>query len=215
MPPAKIPPELRAAAPDLGRRFGVIVAALAALIARAFLRHPTRAALIVPLWRYLTRTARRFDRLMAHIAAGQLPPKRRPGTRSGSRAVPLPSTRAWLVIALRHEAAAFASQLQSLLAEPEAAGLLATTPAAGRLLRPLCRMLGLPAAGSPKAPGRPPTLPRGPAKPEHANPEPATPVSITPPTPSAACQNPPPPRLPKPPCPRARWPWFPFAPTSA
>ena len=162
MHPATIPPELQAAAPELGRRFAVILAGLATLIARAFLRHP-RAALIMPLWRYLTHTARRFDRLMAHIAAGRLPRKSAPGrtrppTEPGAapRAAAFPNTPAWLVVDLKHEGAYFRGQIEALLAEPAAAQLLAAHPAAARLLRPLCHMLALDRPG-PAKPPRPST----------------------------------------------------------
>ena len=148
------------AAPELGRRFGAILAGLATLIARAFLKHP-RAALIMPLWRYFTHTGRRFDRLMAHIAAGRLPRKSRLGrVRPPATVLPTPrvawrpTTRAWLITDLKHEAAFFRGQLEALLADPAAAQLLATHPAAARLLRPLCHMLALDRPG-PAPPPRP------------------------------------------------------------
>ncbi len=52
-------------------------------------------------------------------------------------------------------AAAGAAQLQTLLTEPEMAALTAAAPQMGRLLRPLCRMLGVtapPAYGPPSIP---------------------------------------------------------------
>jgi hypothetical protein len=55
----------------------------------------------------------------------------------------LPTGRGWLVLALGYEAAGYASQLQALLAEPAAARLLAAAPTAGRILRPLARMLAI------------------------------------------------------------------------
>jgi hypothetical protein len=123
----------------------MIMTALAALIARRLLRHPRYAALIVPLWNRINRAARRFARLMARVAAGKpSQPHRsgRPGCphRGADR---LPTGRAWLVIALGHEAAGYASQLAALLAEPGAAELLAQAPTAGRILRPISRMLGI------------------------------------------------------------------------
>jgi hypothetical protein len=41
------------------------------------------------------------------------------------------------------ETAIFANQLQQLLADPEIAALLAQCPQAGKILRPICRMLGV------------------------------------------------------------------------
>ena len=54
-----------------------------------------------------------------------------------------PTRPAWLVAALGPEAAAYASQIKSLLAEPDAAAALARSLAARRTLAPIRRMLGL------------------------------------------------------------------------
>ena len=62
--------------------------------------------------------------------------------------VRLPSGRGWLVRALGYEAAGYGSQLAALLAEPELQALLLAAPAAGRILRPLCRMLGVEPVGA-------------------------------------------------------------------
>jgi hypothetical protein len=145
------------ASPGLPGRLAEILGGLGALIARAFLRHPTHAALILPLWTWLNRTVRRFERVIARQVAGTLRPGTpRPGRKSGSRATPLPRTRGWLLNALRHEGAHYANRLDALLAEPEVAALLAATPQAQRLLRPLCHMLGIQpeALGKPLSPAR-------------------------------------------------------------
>jgi len=144
MSAAPLPIPASRLAPDLARRVGLILAALAALLARRFLREPRLVALIVPLWTRLNRSAGRFERLMARLAAGKLPRPRRPG-RSGPhrRGATLPSGRGWLVRALGHEAAGCASQLEHLLAEPGVADLLAAAPAAQRILNPLRHMLGV------------------------------------------------------------------------
>jgi hypothetical protein len=122
------------------------VAGLAALVARRFLREPRLQSLIVPLWTRLTRTATRFHRLMARLAANRpirpRPPRpHRPNT--ARAATLLPAGHGWLIRAVPQEAAAYAAQLEALLAEPGVADLLAAHPAAGRILRPLGRMLGL------------------------------------------------------------------------
>jgi hypothetical protein len=136
---------VQAFAPDFARRFALIVAGLAALVAHRFLREPRLQSLIVPLWTYLTRTARRFERVTARIAANRLPKPRPPRSHrpNTARAVPLPTGHGWLIRALPQEAAAYAAQLDALLAEPGVADLLAASPAAARILRPLGRMLGL------------------------------------------------------------------------
>ncbi len=157
-------------APSLGvAGVGVILRNLAALIARRFLNHPLHAALIIPLWRHLTRAAARLDRLRARLAAGPLPPPR-PRARNHSgprRRSPFPTTSAWLIRALGAEAAACAAQLEALLADPAAADLLACT-AARRTLAPIRRMLGLPPAHPPR-----PIAPAPVAPPHRAPPRPA------------------------------------------
>jgi hypothetical protein len=189
-----IPLEVRLAAPVLAQRFHAIVTALITLVARAFLKNPRRVGIIVPLCAYLIRTARRFERLAGKIAAGRLPQRRARASRPGSRPIALPRQYAWLIIDLRHEAAAYRNYLESLLGEPALKEILAAVPHAGRLLRPLCRMLALPAVGSPKA-SAPPAAG---TEPPQAEPEPAP--QAPPPPPS--------PRAPEAPCPRSRWPRF-------
>jgi hypothetical protein len=133
---------VQAFAPDFAHRLGIILAALAALIARRFLREPRLAALIVPLWSRLQRAARRFERLMARLAAGKLRKPHRSGP-SGPHATALPAGRGWLIRALGPEAAPYATQLETLLAEPAAAGLLAAVPAARRIVHPIARLLAI------------------------------------------------------------------------
>jgi hypothetical protein len=153
MLPVPIAPHLRALAPDFARRFALIAAGLAATIARAFLRNPRLAPLIIPLCARLTRSIRRCAGLMASLAAGKHP--RRAAKRSGEasdrgalaprkRSTPrIPTAEAWLIQTLRHEAAAYASQLAHLLAEPAAVELLAAAPTTDHFLRPICRLLGI------------------------------------------------------------------------
>ena len=145
-----ITPALRAAAPDLSRQFGVIMAGLRAVVAAGLLRHPGLVLAIAPLWNRLGRSIARFDRLMVRIAAGCLPPppaariRSHAGAAAGVAKSPIPTARGWLVHVLCHHAAACGSQLQFLLAQPGMVELLAVAPSAGRIFHPLCRMLGLP-----------------------------------------------------------------------
>ncbi len=79
---------------------------------------------------------------MARLAAGTLRKPHHSGRGGPHRgADALPTARGWLVRALGPEAAACATQLEALLAEPAAAELLALAPSAGRILRPIARML--------------------------------------------------------------------------
>ena len=171
--PLLVPPTLVPG--NSGTGIGVILRDLAALIARRFLRDPFHAALILPLWQHLTRAALRLDRLFARLAAGPLLPRKpRANSHSGPRRKSLfPTTRAWLIRALGFEAAAYASQLEALLADPAAADLLENT-AARRTLAPIRRMLGLPPAPRPIAPATAPAsvAPPPPARPRKASPRP-------------------------------------------
>lgn len=143
---------------DLAARLGTILAGLAALVAHAFLKDPKHVAIIVPLWGYIGRTARRFARLAARVATGRKPRIARaaqPRTGKPRSPIRLPHSHAWLTVALKHHGAAYAAQLDHLLAQPEAAEFFAAAPQAARLLRPLCRMLGITPTVIPPLPPRP------------------------------------------------------------
>jgi hypothetical protein len=147
-PPA-IPHPAAAFAPEFARSLGLIFRALIDIICRRLLREPNYVAMITPLWRRINRAVFRTERLTADLAAGRLP---RPGRPRPSRAGrgdggphkpdPVPRLRGWLVRVIGYEAVGCGSQLQALLAEPEAAALLALLPGIGRLIRPIQRMLG-------------------------------------------------------------------------
>lgn len=200
-----------AAIPGVTARLAAILGALAALVARAFLNNPRHVACIVPLYTYIRRTACRFDRVMARLAAGHRPSgattASRPAHRRATPRPPrlYPTNRFWLVTALRHEAAGYGSQLNHLLNEPETAALIAAAPQAARLLRPLCRMLGIAPAALQAPPRRPPAAaaprpaprPRPPAAPRHDPPD------------DIGAISPPPGAWPRPICERLleRWPW--------
>lgn len=216
MPDALLTAELRLAAPGIASRLGAILVPLAALLARAFLRNPRRVALIVPLCGYINRIARRFNRLAIGLAAGAGPRHSRPGrpgrTRAAAPRAPFPPAHGWLVADLRHEAVAYASQLAFLLAQPDAAALVAHCPRAASLLRPVCRMLGIrPPSLAMQRRARPPSVRPPAARPAPVRP-PAAPAA---PMPGAAIPAPHPappilpPRLIDPPCVCVRWPWFP------
>ncbi len=142
--------QLRAILTDLQ---GVI----ALVAARLNVRERAHAEFLLRIWTRLSRTATRFERLYQRWRDGTLPrPRLRgPRQRATSPATPparrLPAGKAWVLRAVRHHNAnAAASRLQYLLGNaPELAAFLAAAPQAGRLLRPLCRMLGI---GAPDVP---------------------------------------------------------------
>ncbi|WP_287835021.1 hypothetical protein, partial [Acidiphilium sp.] len=87
-------------------------------------------------------------------------PKSRPAR---PRAPDLPRRRGWILAPLP-EAAGIAGRLRALLEDPATIALIGTDPRFGRLLRPLCRTLGLrpppclrsaPPAPKPRPPRRP------------------------------------------------------------
>ena len=115
---------------------------------------------ITLIYTRLRRLATRFAALAAHFRAGTLKPPARRGLRpsrppeASPRPAatapqprprppsPLPGDFAWLVRLVGIDAAAGASQLQYLLAEPEMAALIEAAPQMRGILRPLCHMLG-------------------------------------------------------------------------
>ena len=98
------------------------------------------------LHRRIRGIAGRIERMLVRFRAGRLWRVNHRTARLGAirRAnCALPRRFGWLVQAGGHRAAAFGSQLQHVLNAPEMAELLAASPQAGRLLRPLCRALAI------------------------------------------------------------------------
>jgi hypothetical protein len=149
----------------------LIVAALKKAAAARAGRDHAVAPLVTLLWTRLARLTARFDALVARLTAGHPAAPCRPRTRSARKApaagLRLPRSQAWLIRLLPGEAASYGCQLQALLADPQMAALLAAAPEAGRILRPLCRLLAIAPEGNlalPSAAGKPAPKPR-PAKP--------------------------------------------------
>jgi hypothetical protein len=140
------------AAPSLSTWLGVIVQSLREAIAAHSARHRICSPLLALVWSRLGRRVAQFDRLLARIRAGRYPAvlwarePRLPEPRLPDAWVitppRLPRVDGWLVW-LVPEASVYGSQLQHMLADPEMKALLAASPQAGRILRPLCRMLGI------------------------------------------------------------------------
>ena len=192
MNPAPTPPRPTQEAPALAARFAATIRAIITLIAARCLKTPHLLAISNQLANYLNRTARRLDRLLAraeaHLAAGSPtnpPPPPRPRTPRAPNPARfrVPTAHAWLLRAIPNEAANFANHLRILFADPDMVRLLAAAPTAGRLLRPICRLLAL----------DDPT----------ASPQP-TPAKT--PKPKPAPLEPPPARAPRTPRPRWFWP---------
>ncbi len=165
----------------------LIVAGLQKAAATRAGRDHAVAPLVMLLWTRLARLTARFDALVARLTAGHSPagrpaapgrPRTRPARKAPAAALRLPRSQAWLIRLLPGEAASYGCQLQALLADPQMAALLAAAPEAGRILRPLCRLLAIAPEGLlvlPSAAGKPAPKPR-PAKPAPP-PEPPSAIS--------------------------------------
>lgn len=160
---ASTSPQLHESTPELVRKLGLIVAGLAALVARRFLRMPHLVGLTVQLWRRISHVVYRFERALTRpgqargARAGRRAGGREPGQSMSqsprqSLRQSLPSGRGWLVRELGYEAAGFGCQLEALLADPAMQAVLIAMPAMGRILRPLCRMLAVPVVAALVAP---------------------------------------------------------------
>jgi len=138
--------DLRTASPALS--LPIVIRALRVAVAAWGGRRLIEGVLVLLLHRRLGEVCGRLERLMARFAAG-LP--MRLGVRavvcspgSGVPGVRLwPRRFGWLCAAAAHEAAGFGEQIRAVLAHPDMVALLAAAPQAGRLLRPVCRALGI------------------------------------------------------------------------
>ncbi len=138
--------------PDVAGRLAQILDGVRDLAAR----HAARNWVLIPvtllLSAYLSSVARRFASLAARLAAGPLrhrPPRPRPPRHDAAAERPAAKPRVpvrfgWLIEWLGYHAVGRGSQLRHVLAnDAEMAAIMAASPQAGRILRPLCRMLGL------------------------------------------------------------------------
>ncbi len=109
---------------------------------------------------------RRLERLLLRFRAGKLQAAMSRVVTPGPRApknpyVLMPRKWGWMLEAGKHNAAYFTNQLRDLLNTPEMVELLEAAPQAKRMLRPLCRALGVDLAWMVTAPRVPkPRTPR-------------------------------------------------------
>ena len=176
MTAAPLPAELRLLAPVFAARFSALVTQLIGFIALRLGRHPRLASLTPMLCNRLNRAARIITRMMARLAQGRRPriDLRRNRARSHTPHPPtphphnpakgLPTSPGWLLRALKHEAALTRMHLETLLAEPGIADLMAEAPTLQRLLNPLRRALGIGHTPRPVKPPPPPPTESSPAE---------------------------------------------------
>ena len=128
--------------------FTHILTGLQAAIAVVSARERHLTALLVAVWGRIGRIRTRLERLIALWRAGMLPTPRAPRARrqgqpTGEKpASVVPTVPAWLVTAVG-AAAGIGAQLEQMLSQEECVRFLAEVPQARRVLRPLCRMLGV------------------------------------------------------------------------
>ena len=140
-------------------RFSQIINDLWAIVWSRVGAGATATTLVVMVLGYIRRTERRFHALVARIEAGTLRPPR-PRTIPGAtpRAAPspdaapdaakrshnlFPRTYGWLCVLIPYQAAAAGWALNLMLDDPAVRPMIEAEPGRfGRLLRPLCRMVG-------------------------------------------------------------------------
>ena len=164
-------PNLPPGTPEMVRQLAWAFAGVLEAIGRAFNVNPRPVVPGMVIFLYVQRTRSRLFRLLANIRAGILPRWRAPGAKRerGERKAPrirLPGRKYWLSTEIGWFGRGFSGNIQIILNQPENAAIIAASPQAQRLLRPLCHMLGLeiPAISAlPKRPRKP--RPKPPAKP--------------------------------------------------
>ena len=129
-------------------RLSLSLDGLARAVAGRIVSRVMSAVMILLVWRRVKRVEREILGLLARLAAGRLRVVAMPrsgGGGGGARSadVRLPRGFAWLLPLVPCDAACFAGQIRTVLAEPEMVELLRVSPQARRVLRPLCRMLGI------------------------------------------------------------------------
>ena len=182
------------AASALAGRFALVIEGLCHAVARRGGRGGgIPGPLLILIWSRLRRMAARFTRLAAQGQAGFGPapsrmaaPRPRPAPKPLTRAPVQPPRSFAALLRLVPETAQLTGQLRHLLADPEMTALLATTPELGRILRPLCHMLGIRLTPATSPAAQPPLLGRSgpvqarPAQAPPAIPPPATPALVFP-----------------------------------
>jgi hypothetical protein len=128
--------------------FSNILSDLQAVIAVHSARNRALSLLLVAVWGRIARMKTRLERLVALWRAGKLPKARAPQARGalvaglGARKG-FPTSTGWLTRMLGYEVAAFGGQLRHLMTDAECVAFLEAVPQAGRILRPLLRMLSI------------------------------------------------------------------------
>jgi hypothetical protein len=152
--------------PPIVRFASILDGALKAIARHTAIPADVRRLLLL-VYSWINRTKKRFAALAARVAAGKASPRPRPASvtpRSKGEAPEkpdkprppsLPREKAWLLVLMKWEIACYRSTIMNWLEEPEVVALIQAAPQAGRLLRPLCRLLGIDLPPILKLPPRP------------------------------------------------------------
>jgi hypothetical protein len=115
-------------------------------------RGPRDKSMVPMIWLIairLGRLATRFEQVIARLVAGKVSAPRRAYVRKASFAVVrpegelrLPTRKAWLIRTVQ-ETAVYSGHIEHLLTDPDMIALLATSPAACKIMRQFCHMLGM------------------------------------------------------------------------
>jgi len=165
--------------PSLTDRFAAIIRGLRSDVCQRGNQIRLPAWLVTIIYARLTRMIDRFAAIVAKDLANPTPQPPAPSRIRPARPTPDPAPQrpphqfAWLIrlvpptITQGNAAANGRINIQSLLSDPELQSLIARNPAAGRIFRPLCHMLGIPTPPSLRRP-RQPRAPRPESQPPRA-----------------------------------------------
>ena len=163
----------------LAQRLAPTIAGMRIAIANATILRPALMPFVTFLYNYLNRALFRLDRLALKWQANTLPKKRpsRVGRMSeATSATPrkkpefrLGTSQMWLG-KLIQPSLAYSGWLNIFINEEETRALIQAAPQAGRILRPLCKMLGVPLPDHLRLPPRP-KRPKPPKPPKAAKPK--------------------------------------------
>ena len=163
----------------LGQAFAAIINGICAVVGARVAAVPPLAVVLSQVYWRIARRLSRLDRLVLQWHAGTVPRPRPPRAARPTASNPaaprprIPDGHAML-IHLAQRTAQYRVDLEIFLDRPDTRALLRAAPQAGRILRPLCRILAVDLPAYLRAPPRPKPAPRPPAR-IPANHPPATP----------------------------------------
>ena len=176
-------------ATDIARRLVPTIRGIIAAIGIPASRIPSLAQVLGLVYRRIFALIGRLDRLMVKFNAGTLPKPRHRASRPPASARPdsaskpalrIPAAQGW-IFRVAQPAAQWRPHVERFVNDPDIIALAAAAPQAGRLLRPLCRLMLVPIPEQLRLPPRPPRAHPMPPRPKSQRPlQPAAPVAPMP-----------------------------------